>query len=463
MKKIIHSSFLAIAIILVLSLVAALFSYFLPVNQTKPEVNAIAQLEAAPEAKPARQDEIPFEHTQIFADIYQIIKDTYVHETDDAELFKNAIKGMLEELDPHSSFLEPERIDNLQVQTSGKFGGLGIQVQKDEETKAILVISPIEGTPAERAGILSGDLIISIDQTETQDISLNDAVKLMRGPIDTDVSLRIYRESLEQPFDVVLTRSEIVLPNIRAEILADSILYIRISSFSQNAYQQMQQAIARAIRDGQSFEAAILDLRFNPGGELGGAIDTSDAFIKEGLIVEQRGRTPDSNAKYFAQKPDLIDADVPMIVLINTGSASGSEIVAGALKDHGRATLLGETTFGKGTVQTLRPVRGGFGIKLTTALYYTPSGKSIQAVGVAPDIEVSSNLSLQENSDQATSSRRESTLSGHIENPSATSSATPSSKADKESNAEKASNQRWKNDYQLSQAIGLLKLVRTIK
>ena len=463
MKKIIHSSFLAIAIIVVLSLVATLFSYFLPQSQTKSEVNAIAQLEAAPEAKPAKQDEIPFEHTQIFADIYQIIKDTYVHETDDAELFKNAIKGMLEELDPHSSFLEPERIDNLQVQTSGKFGGLGIHVQKDEETKAILVVSPIEGTPAERAGILSGDLIISIDQQETQDMSINDAVKLMRGPIDTDVTLRIYRESLEEPFEVVLTRSEIVLPNIRAEIMADSILYIRISSFSQNAYQQMQQAISRATKNGENFEAAILDLRFNPGGELGGAIDASDAFIKEGLIVEQRGRTADSNAKYFAQKPDLIAADVPMIVLINTGSASGSEIVAGALKDHGRATLLGETTFGKGTVQTLRPVRGGFGIKLTTALYYTPSGKSIQAIGVAPDIEVSSNLSLQENSDQATSSRRESTLSGHIENPNATSGATPSSKADKESNAEKASNQRWKNDYQLSQAIGLLKLVRTIK
>ncbi|WP_440996704.1 S41 family peptidase [Arhodomonas sp. SL1] len=332
------------------------------------------------------QAKVPVEELRAFTEVFGRIQRGYVESISDRELIDNAIRGMLSGLDPHSAYLDPEAYEDLQAGTSGEFGGLGIEV--GSENGFVKVIAPIDGTPADEAGIQAGDLIIRIDGQPAKDLSLDEAVHLMRGEPGTDITLSIMREDRDQPLEVTITRAVIQVESVKSRMLDRRFGYLRISQF-QNATSDDVIAAVEQLRGeaDDGLRGLVLDLRNNPGGVLNAAVDVSDLFLTEGEVVSTRGRLDDSEMRFTATPNDLLGG-APMVVLINAGSASASEIVAGALQDHGRAVVMGEKSFGKGSVQTIVPLQDGSAIKLTTARYYTPDGRSIQAEGIAPDVVV---------------------------------------------------------------------------
>lgn len=333
---------------------------------------------------PEKQD--TYHYLKLFSDIMSIVQDNYVKKTDQKKLIYGAINGMLRELDPHSSFLTPTDYRELQIETKGKFGGLGIEITV--KNNVLTVVSPIEGTPADKAGIKANDQILKIDDQPTQGMSLMDAVQKMRGPKGSKVKLLIFRKGLAKPLGFDLVRAVIAIKSIKSMTLEPGFGYVRISSFESGTASDLHKAIQKLQADNPGgMQGLILDLRNNPGGLLDQAVEVSDQFLNGGLIVYTGGRLEDQKMRFEAHKKDT-PFTVPMVVLVNGGSASASEIVSGALQDHKRAIIMGEQTFGKGSVQTVIPLNDGSALRLTTSLYYTPSGRSIQAEGITPDIVV---------------------------------------------------------------------------
>lgn len=334
----------------------------------------------------ADDTELPLEQLQKFTEVYSRIKQDYVETPDSKEMINNAIRGMLTGLDPHSDYLDEESFKELQVGTSGEFGGLGIEVGMEDGF--VKVISPIDDTPAQKAGLMAGDLIIRLDETPVKGMNLNDAVKLMRGKPDTKIELLIVREGKDKPFKVTLTRAVIKVQSVKSRILESGYGYLRISSFQAKTTDSLLEAINKLKTENkQNLRGVILDLRNNPGGVLNAAVGVSDAFLNDGKIVYTEGRVEDAKMEYTATAGDELDG-APIVVLVNQGSASASEIVAGALQDHKRALIVGQKTFGKGSVQTVLPLDEKTALKLTTARYFTPAGRSIQAEGIKPDIDI---------------------------------------------------------------------------
>ena len=328
---------------------------------------------------------LPLEDLRTFTEVFAKIKNDYVEPVEDKALLENAIRGMLSGLDPHSSYLVPDDYQELQAGTSGEFGGLGIEVGMEDGF--VKVIAPIDDTPAQRAGVEAGDLVIRLDDTPVKGMSLGDAVKVMRGQPGTDIVLTIVREGVDRPLRITITRDVIRVTSVRSRPLEPGYGYIRISQFQLRTGESLREEIDKLRDDAgdDGLKGLVLDLRNNPGGVLNAAVSVSDAFLEKGIIVYTEGRMDDAKLTFSAKGSDILDG-IPLVVLVNAGSASASEIVAGALQDHGRAVIMGEKTFGKGSVQTILPLGNGSALKLTTARYYTPSGTSIQARGIVPDI-----------------------------------------------------------------------------
>ena len=392
---------------------------------------------------------LPVEELRTFTDVFGRVKNDYVEEVPDKKLLENAIRGMLSGLDPHSAYLDPDQFKELQVGTSGEFGGLGIELGMEDGF--VKVIAPIDDTPAQRAGIKAGDLIIRLDDTPVKGLSLNDAVKIMRGKPGTDIVLTIVREGEEKPLKITITRAVIKVKSVKHRMLDDGFGYVRISQFQSKTAENMVRAIARLKKENKgSLRGLVLDLRNNPGGVLNGAVAVSDAFLTKGLIVYTEGRVNDSKLRFNAT-PDEVLEGAPLVVLVNQGSASASEIVAGALQDHKRAIIVGSRTFGKGSVQTILPLSNGAAVKLTTARYYTPSGRSIQAEGIEPDIALDPlRVSAVEKTFEPI---KEADLSGHLSNGNGDKKSRRNDGAKKD--GEKAS--LAQSDYQLYEALNLLK------
>jgi len=331
-------------------------------------------------------NEVPTEKIQQFIDVYKKIKDQYVDDVDDETLFNYAIEGMVSNLDPYSDYLTKEDFSELKIGTTGRFGGIGIEITMEDGF--VKIISPIDDTPAQRAGLKSGDLVIEVQDISLKDKSINDAVKLMRGEPGTKVKVKILREKEKAPLDFELVRQIIVSKGIKTEIFNEEIGYLRLSSFQSNSTANVRKAVYDLRKDtGNMMTALILDLRNNPGGVLGAAVGISDLFLKSGKIVYTKGRTNNSDLEYFANSEDILEG-LPLYVLINGGSASASEIVAGALQDHERAIIYGEKSFGKASVQSIQEMIDGSALKLTTAKYYTPNDRHIHENGIMPDIKV---------------------------------------------------------------------------
>ena len=328
---------------------------------------------------------LPLDDLRTFTEVFARIKNDYVEPIEDTALLENAIRGMLSGLDPHSAYLVPDDYQELQAGTSGEFGGLGIEVGMEDGF--VKVIAPIDDTPAQQAGVEAGDLVIRLDDTPVKGMSLADAVKVMRGKPGTDIVLTIVREGVARPIKITITRAVIHVTSVRSRPLEPGFGYVRISQFQLRTGESLREAVGK-LREGtgdDDLKGLVLDLRNNPGGVLNAAVSVSDAFLDNGIIVYTEGRMDDAKLTFSAKGSDILDG-IPLVVLVNAGSASASEIVAGALQDHGRAVIMGEKTFGKGSVQTILPLGNGSALKLTTARYYTPSGTSIQARGIVPDI-----------------------------------------------------------------------------
>ncbi|MBM3568110.1 MAG: S41 family peptidase [Alphaproteobacteria bacterium] len=355
----------------------------------------------------------------LFGDIFERVRQDYVKPVEDTNLVESAINGMLSSLDPHSAYLNPKNYREMQVQTRGEFGGLGIEVTM--ENGLVKVVTPMDDTPAARAGLQPGDLVSHLNGEQVLGLSLQEAVDKMRGPVDSDITLTVLRQGREQPFDVTLRRAVIKVVPVRQRA-EGNVAYIRITSFSDQADQSVRRAYERLkneMKDG--IVGVVLDLRNNPGGLLDQAVSVSDLFLDQGEIVSTRGRRTDDIQRYSARKGDITEGK-PIVVLVNDGSASAAEIVAGALQDHRRATVMGVKSFGKGSVQTVIPFgRQSGAIRLTTALYYTPSGRSIQETGIEPDVTVEP----VRPGGQGRPLRSESQLRGHIANPNAPANAAP--------------------------------------
>jgi len=378
----------------------------------------------------------------LFGDVLERVRADYVEEPTDEQLIESAITGMLSSLDPHSSYLNPKSFREMQVQTRGEFGGLGIEVTM--ENGLVKVVTPIDETPASQAGIQPGDIVTHLDGEPVLGLTLDEAVKRMRGKVGTDIKLTLRREGRD-PFDVTLTRAVIKIQSVRSH-LEGKIGYVRVTQFNEQAKAGIEKAVAKFREEvGNQLQGLVLDLRNNPGGLLDQAIGVSDLFLDKGEIVSTRSRRPEDTQRYNARPGDIING-LPMIVLINSGSASASEIVAGALQDHERALLLGTKSFGKGSVQTIIPLAGNRGaMKLTTARYYTPSGRSIQQVGIVPDIEVKQ---AHVEAIAAPTRPREADLRGALQN-----SDNPPAADD----AAKATADQPPEDYQLARALDLLR------
>ncbi|MFM8606617.1 MAG: S41 family peptidase [Hyphomicrobiales bacterium] len=352
-----------------------------------------------------------YRQLNLFGDVFEKIRTDYVEKPEDAKLIESAISGMLSGLDPHSSYMDPKSFKDMQVQTKGEFGGLGIEVT--QEDGFVKVVTPIDDTPASRAGLLAGDFIVEIDGDSVQGLTLNQAVDRMRGPVNSSVKLRISRKGADS-FEVSLKREIIKISSVKSRIEND-VSYIRITQFTEKTSDGLKSAIDQATKNipADKLKGYIVDLRNDPGGLLDQAIAVSDAFLERGEIVSTRGRNPDDAQRYVARSGDLTGGK-PVVVLINGGSASASEIVAGALQDHKRATIIGTRSFGKGSVQTIIPLGPSGALRLTTARYYTPSGRSIQAKGIDPDIQV-----LQDVPDEIKGkdeTKGEAALKGHLKN-----------------------------------------------
>jgi len=360
-----------------------------------------------------KKQRTPLETLRLFAEAYSRIKQNYVESVDDKELIEHAIRGMLEGLDPHSDFLMGDDYLDLKESTHGEFGGLGIEV--GTENGFIKVIAPMDDTPAQKAGVKAGDLIIRLDEKPVKGMSLSKAVKLMRGKPGTELMLTILRKGEEQPLQIKVVRDIIHVVSVKSRLLEEKFGYIRISNFQIATARNLLEKVEKLQQQAEgSLKGLILDLRNNPGGVLTAAVAVSDAFLDHGLIVYTEGRTADSKITYSATANDILDG-APIVVLVNEGSASASEIVAGALQDHGRAVIIGQQTFGKGSVQTVVPVMEDAAIKLTTARYYTPHGRSIQAEGIKPDIELAP-VSIELSKKISAHSIKEKDLTGHLEN-----------------------------------------------
>ena len=387
---------------------------------------------------------LPLDELRTFAEVLDRIKAAYVEPVSDKVLLENAIKGMLSNLDPHSAYLDPEAFRELQESTSGEFGGLGIEVGMEDGF--VKVVSPIDDTPASKAGIQPGDLIIKIDGQPTKGLSMVEAVDKMRGEAGSKILLTLVREG-GKPFDVELTRAVIKVKSVKSQLLEDGYGYIRITQFQVNSGEEVGKSLVKLRKDnGKKLRGLVLDLRNNPGGVLQAAVEVSDHFLKGGLIVYTEGRIANSELRFSADPVDASEG-VPLVVLINGGSASASEIVAGALQDHKRGVLMGTDSFGKGSVQTVLPLNNDRALKLTTALYYTPNGRSIQAQGIVPDIEVARAKLTREQDDE---NIKEADLQGHLGN--------GNGGADKPSQSKASQPERPQDgDYQLSQALNLLK------
>ena len=390
---------------------------------------------------------LPLDEIRTFTEIFSKIKDDYVEDVDDKKLLENAIRGMLQGLDPHSTYLDEDAYKELQEGTSGEFGGLGIEV--GYEDGFVKVISPIDGTPAQRAGIKAGDLIIRLDNKSVKGISLMEAVKMMRGKPGSKITLTIVREGENKPFEISIVRDIITVENIKTETIEPGFTYIRISNFQTHTVDDLKKGLIKLKNEIiNNIKGLMLDLRNNPGGLLNAAVGVSDLFLNNGLIVYTEGRIKDSKLKFNAKSSEMLK-DTPIIILVNGGSASASEIVAGALQDHKRAVIMGEKTFGKGSVQTILPMNDRTALKLTTARYYTPSGRSIQASGIEPDMIVK-NIEFDLKKDiQNNGLIKESDLSGHLDNKKSN---------DDEEKEENINNALLiENDYQLYEALNVLK------
>ncbi|HJW01744.1 MAG TPA: S41 family peptidase [Azospira sp.] len=421
---------------------------------------------------------LPVEELRTFAEVFNAIKQGYVEPVEDKKLITNAISGMLSNLDPHSAYLDADSFKELQVGTQGEFGGLGIEVGMEDGF--VKVVSPIEDTPAYRAGLKAGDLIVKLDDTPVKGMTLSDAVKRMRGKPKTPITLTIVRKGEQKPIIVTLTREVIKVQSVKSKLVEPGYGYVRITQFQENTGPSLAKHLSDLYKEG-ALKGLVLDLRNDPGGLLNGAVGVSATFLApKALVVSTDGRTPDAKHQYFASADDYLRGGkddylkglpaevkkVPMVVLVNGGSASASEIVAGALQDHKRAVVLGTQTFGKGSVQTVLPLPGNTAIKLTTARYYTPSGRSIQAKGIVPDIAV------EESANGASAERlREADLERHLSNDKEKEAA-PRAKEGKDAKAGAKGKGKdeedkadlppppefaSKNDYQLNQALNLLK------
>lgn len=396
---------------------------------------------------------LPLDQLRNFSDIFSRIKSDYVEDVTDEALLEHAIRGMLSGLDPHSTYLNAEEYNELRIGTSGEFGGLGIQVGMEDGF--VKVISPIDDTPAYKAGLESGDLIIRLDDKTVKGMTLNEAVKIMRGKPGTDIELTVVRDGEDKPLKFVVTRDIIKVKSVKNRMLDPGYGYIRISNFQSKTAPQLLEAINKLKEENKAeLKGLILDLRNNPGGVLNAAAEVSDMFIDKGKLVYTEGRIDNSHYEYNAKPGDVLDG-APVVVLINGGSASASEIVAGALQDHKRAIVMGSKSFGKGSVQTIQELRSGGAVKITTARYFTPAGRSIQGEGITPDI-ILDKYKVTSADDDSMTRIKESDLNNHISNP---------NKSDEEiQNAEDESEEAKKNgkvlateDYQLHEALLLLK------
>jgi carboxyl-terminal processing protease len=399
-----------------------------------------------------------YEQLDLFGDIFERIRAQYVEEVDAGDLIEAAIDGMLTSLDPHSSYLSPDDAADMRVQTRGEFGGLGIEVTQEEGF--VKVVSPIDGTPAEEAGIEAGDFITHVDGASVLGLTLDEAVDMMRGPVGSEIIITVVREGEAEPFDVSIIRDTTKLTAVRTRLQGEAVV-LRVTTFNDQTYANLEEGLAEQVEAAggiDNVEGIVLDLRNNPGGLLNQAIRVSDAFLEKGEIVSTRGRDPEDGDRYNATPGDLAEGK-PIVVLINGGSASASEIVAGALQDHRRAIVVGTKSFGKGSVQTVMPLRGDGAMRLTTARYYTPSGRSIQSLGVSPDIVVAqprrTEASAEDEEESNVFSRSEADLRGSLDNDSLSEDEIQQIEADR-AKAEAAAALR-EEDYQLAYAIDILK------
>jgi carboxyl-terminal processing protease len=444
-------------------------------------VNAYAEKEQSPK--------LPLKELQAFSEVYARIKQDYVEAIDDKKLITDAIRGMLSGLDPHSAYLDADEFTELQVGTSGEFGGLGIEVGMEDVF--VKVISPIDDTPAQKAGLQPGDLIIRLNDTPVKGMTLSDAVKIMRGKPKSKIVLSIVREGTPKPFKVTIIRDVIKVKSVKKRLLETGYGYLRITSFQSKTTQGVLEAIAELNKENKTaLKGLVIDLRNNPGGVLHAAVGVSDVFLNEGKIVYTDGRISDSKMEYFAQKGDKLQG-APIIVLVNQGSASASEIVAGTLQDHKRALIVGKKTFGKGSVQTVLPLDEKTAVKMTTARYFTPSGRSIQASGIIPDIPVEPLKVTGTDKNEGLEVLTEASLSGHLDNPNTDKKDTKTTATTEENAAsEKASSEKTapvstetepkadektekttlksdkslaEKDYQLYEALNLLKSMDLIQ
>lgn len=387
---------------------------------------------------------VPLEDLRVFSEVFHQIRSNYVTEVTDQQLLQYAIEGMLNGLDPHSAWLDKESFLSLQEATHGEFGGIGIEVS--QENGLLKVIAPIDDTPAQKAGIQAGDIILQIDDKNLKGLSMNDSIDLMRGEKGSPVTLTILRESEKKPLEITLKRDIIKIHSVKSRLINQHYGYLRIAQFQVNTATDAKKQISDmlASTDNQ-LHGLIIDLRNNPGGVLTSAIELCDLFLQQGLIVYTEGRNPESREEFFATEKTI--TDLPIVVLVNSGSASASEIVAGALQDHKRALIVGTTSFGKGSVQTILPVQEDKAIKLTTARYYTPLGRSIQAEGITPDISApNATLSIKDKLLDIT----EVNLARHLDN----------KKSGKKTDSKETSDSNMSSDYQLHEAVNLLKAMR---
>lgn len=420
----------SIILVLVFSI---FFSYTSVANAAKDSKKEVVENEAD-----------TYEMLNLFGEVLERAKMSYVEEVSDKKLIEAAINGMLVALDPHSSYLDDQSFKYMNEQTKGKFGGLGIEVTMEQGL--VMVVSPIDDTPAYKAGLKPGDFITHIDGEQVMGMSLNDAVDKMRGKVGTKVKLTIRRIN-QKPFDVKITREEIKIRSVKSELKSGDVAYIRISSFTEDTDQTIEKSLKKLQKESKNkLKGVVLDVRNNPGGLLDQAVNVSDLFLDKGEIVSTRSRNPEDTVKYTAKSGDIAKG-LPIVVLINDGSASASEIVAGALQDHKRAIILGEKSFGKGSVQTVVPLGNHGAMRLTTARYYTPSGRSIQAKGIEPDVEVHpAKVEIIENVFE----RSEAEFGNALKNDTDT-------KTSKETNKSAQNDKDLANDYQLSRAVDLVK------
>lgn len=424
-------------------------SQILPVYAAPVEVESEDIKAENSDSLSASTNQLPLKELRNFTEIFDRIRNSYVEPVDDKTLLQYAIDGMLSNLDPHSDYLLPDDFNELQEHTTGKFGGLGIEV--GIEDGLIKVVTPIDDTPAEKAGIKAGDFIVSLDGKPVREMSLTNAIDQMRGEPGTDIELSIRRKGEPEILDFVLTRAEIKVASVRGESLGDGIGYLRITQFQDKSGPELIEAITKlqekAQENKESLNGLVLDLRNNPGGVLEAAVEVSDAFLNTGLIVYTEGRISESDFRYSATEATIAE-NIPLIVLVNGGSASASEIVAGALQDHKRAIIVGTQSFGKGSVQSVLPIGGDKAIKLTTARYFTPSGRSIQAQGIHPDVYVEQS----EVTPYEQSYYKESDLPGHLANGNDENTPLTSNK-----NNHQVEDNLLNKDFQLYQAFTLLK------